>query len=604
MKKTISFLLVLSIALTSFSCTTKPKPEPFTPLEFPFGMTILSALPSQNLNLVNTWPDFKALLEDCDWVEDATVVDWEGTEVLSAKDTRNNLYVFYTRTEDEAFVIVTRKDDKQRFGYRLNSASFTSLYQHLGERLLEQSLRSAQLSQVQDIIAPYRSTTNREQLDLIFRMLLPETWIRVTDKSPEDGIKVFEFTTALQDTYTFYSASVPFVIVTRLDSSTYTFSIWSELLTDIETNLQEYFVESLATSRPPTAVYIGTRDAYDDLKLVPLSDEVIQTLQVHKESYGDWIVEPLDHSSINPNAKILCMTKNVDGTYTTLYDDPSLKVTNSYWTYKISVGPNPFHGPDNKAFAVIGEEAQAFYAIVALYPISDSSIEHFELSTSTTYTFPHHIRELYGRTLTTTGKLNSAMITALSNLESAMVQADLDIFMSGSITFQLKLKNDQGVEYYFQENMVIIDEDPKTPGAVYFQFSNNHAFDAYLLEFLAQLTISGTHDDLVITQIKDPASENDAITWITLSEAQSLEISDLVQSSSWYVSYYLLGERLGNPEFMLKTTSGAEISFYYTTTNPADATKAYVHFSFQNRLYSMPIDQFNAILERYQSVLD
>jgi hypothetical protein len=33
MKRMISFLLVLAITLASFACTTKPKPDPFTPLQ-------------------------------------------------------------------------------------------------------------------------------------------------------------------------------------------------------------------------------------------------------------------------------------------------------------------------------------------------------------------------------------------------------------------------------------------------------------------------------------------------------------------------------------------------------------------------------------------
>ena len=600
MKRTITFLLVLSILLTSFACSSKQLPETFTPLEVKLKNAALSTFPSQKLNLTSLWDEVKALLTTSEWTENKTVTVNDDDLVITATDDDKNTYDFYRDSSvDQPVVVITRDGDNKAFSYTISVEVLDGFALYVQSSLVILILNSSALKSLKDIKQELRSTLDENVLKSIKSVLKIDQWVLSEYRDPEDGAKRFEIGNAVQDTITLYSATPQsFAIVTRSNQSALTFSIPNGTIEDLDVYLAGVYEEALLHMIEPESVYVGTKANFTEAKLVPLPQSAVELYLSASVSNSETYTK-IDSSLINPNAKILFMTKNVNGTYTTVYADESTKITSDEWRFKVSVGKDPFHGPDNVAYTLFGWEAQTYYLLLALFLIESSEPLDLAVDTQTTYTFPHWDLGMSARLKTTVGKLNSSMLTYFNGLEANAQQTSFDLSQSSYFTLSFNLRTSSGTEYLFVGNGVFVDEDPKTPGAVYYQFDASTDFSSFHLEYLANLPITVNTSTIQITEYKIPDTQD----WVKLTSTQANQISQLIQESSWSGSehHYLGGG--GDPDVILKTSTGDILTFLYYAGGEGYESE-YVLFRVNNSgQYFIPLDEFEAIYTLFQTFL-
>jgi hypothetical protein len=600
MKRTISFLLVLMVVLASFACTPKSEPNSFTPLEEAFRKVELLSLPNQSLYITDRWLDAKTILKEADWVSDDTVVDQNGELILTAMDTKDNTYAFYQATTP--YVVITRKSDKKTFGFTITPEILQEFEHYVRTELVIQTITGTLLSGLWDPISVDRTISESTFLESISTLLKFNEWELTSNLQPQNGTKRFLIKNKYNEEYTLYSASPKsFAVVTRTDQSTHTFIIPDSVIPELTRFVNDYTQTDMDAIPTPEKVYIGTRSGFSEDKLVTIPYESVANFLEKREINGE-AFDQIDASLIDPDAPILYITLNTDGTYTTVYADEPDSQPFVEWYFKVSIGKDPFHGPENLAYSVMGNIALMDYALLALFPLDTNAALDFKIDTQTTYEFPKWTMEGGGLSKKMTGRLNADMINLLQAMESKATLANpYNSSASFWDVFKFTMKNSSGVVYTFISNGVFVDTDPTTPGAIFYRFDSFIGNSFFQLEYLTKVPATIDYSSIKITHYKIPDTQGDDETWVELTSSQSQEISQLIQASTWTNSeFYFLGGG-GDPDVILKTDKGDILYFLYWTEGGHEDFDYMVFLYNFNHRYYLPMDEFQEILTVFQS---
>lgn len=597
MKRTITFFLVLSILMTSFACSSKPLPETFTPLSVKFRNASLSAYPSQKLSLSDLWDDVEALLTATEWTENKTVTVATNDLILTVTDEKNNTYDFYDDSSaDQPVVVITRNEDEMTFSYTISVELFEGFMLFMNQHFVQQSISITPIIGFHDTQNQERSIQDDSLLQEVKTLLRTQDWV-LEDETPE-GVEVFTLWNRQNDGYSIFNATPQdFVIVTRYDQSKYIYTIPDDVITSLSEFMVENAQETISWEYTPVSIYVGNQTGFDENKLVVIPETTVASYLVKRQLSEDNYT-PIDSTLINPDEPILFMTKNADGLYTTVYKSEVESIDIYDWTYLVSIGKDPFHGPENVAFKLFGATALMDYALLALFPLDSTATLDFKIDTQTTYTFPQWSVVGDTRIRETSGKLNQEMIDYLMSFESeASIQDFYDQTQSLLDAFQFTLTTSNGTMYRFVYDGVFVDEDPQTPGAVFYRFSKPNPYSFSKMEYLAKLPSNYDPSGIKITEYKVP----DTNTWVALTSTQSDAISQLLKDATWYGSEFSFQWGGEDPNVILKTSTGDVLTFlYWASGDDQGQYRVIILINYDYRCY-MPFEEFIEIFELFET---
>jgi hypothetical protein len=193
------------------------------------------------------------------------------------------------------------------------------------------------------------------------------------------------------------------------------------------------------------------------------------------------------------------------------------------------------------------------------------------------------------------------MIDYLNSLEE---EATLDELFDPAYSllgfFHFIVTSADGTIYRFVYDGVFVDEDPQTPGAIFYRFNEAVGYPYGQLEYFAKLPATTDLSTLTITQYYDEESQG---AWIDLTAAQSEAISSLIQDSAWNGSLFRWVGGGPLPEMVLKTSSGEILYFLYFDVHQ-DQYKDYVLLRLSTgHWFYVPLDQFNDLFALFKTFL-
>ena len=627
MKRIISYLLVLAITLASFACTSKPKPNPFTPLQHELITAVITDTLDQTLKVQWVHQELVTALDAQSWVSDASLLELTKVYHVEVEDEIGDIYRLYASSESDTgyYLIALRKSDQQRFAYTIPKSAAEAFLAVLADYTESIQVLQYPLLSLTSISDPYYPVTQPSKLDTLSRDLNPRYWIRVDWNVPQETYKRFVAVDDQNTTYTFYegselNADYGIVVVDRADQSQLLFKISQSVLLILDKAIADEkelhgddYYSRLLKAYVPQHIYLGSASSFDSSKLISLSTDVVELFQTYTEQYI-WSTLPTT-ATIDTQAKLLFMTKSVEGLYLSVYA-PQATYTDHGYVVIVSYGQDPFDGPNNDVFTLPMNSGMDLYRTLALSPIESSTALDIDVDTNATFSFPFFDMEFVIRTETFEGNLNSAMIDYLHDLQALdwtvssieTVEAAL-----GSINpFSLIITASNGTRYMIptEDYEIIVDTDPTTPGALVYKvdIESMRRFGNPIedLEFLAQFDSDLPFTSLKITDYR--RFNVDTIDVVPFTNAQSDAISALFNASTLYLKTYTPFIFAPSPTASFKTSSGYNLSFYAYGLPTLDSTRfGLVLISHDDSLlnaYYMPIEEFTAIIDLYKSYLD
>jgi hypothetical protein len=622
----ISGVLVLTLA----SCSTKPKPEAFVPLQSTLISVVYPDKPDQLLKIEWIHTEAIAVLRGDAWIRDPSVLNQEGTLIVQVKDQARDLYQFYTSKQNPSmsYVIVTQKKDDSRLGFTLPSSTLDDFLIVLRDYAESIKVLSYPLTSIEDVLNDGHPIQNLPLLSSLNNALMPQSWIRVNIDVPMATQKRIVLTDDHGDTYTFYTDAGTteqycLIVVDRNDQSQQIFSasfevlnILSRFLTKHPLDDNDYLSQLLRTS-VPVSVYLGQSGDYAESKLIELSTSVIGLFQDYARfayAYNRPNSRPFD-----PLAKVLFMIKNEDGNYLTVYTAPStildLNTDSDCW---VSFGKDPFDGSHNEHFLMDITTVYQFHQRIAWSPNGEIKDLDFLVELNDAFVFPAFFTGGMGdgRYTTYTGQLNQGMVDYLNDLEqldwSVVTLDQFSTFMEYPAS--LIITTSSGTQYMIAEtrNQIIVDEDPSTPGAILYRLidSSNLVSNGnmiYDLEYLAQLESGVDLSTLRITGYLITHPDDESIELLTYSSSESQTLTDLLHSSTLYLKTYDPFTWFRYFEAQFDLSDDLQLGLFYLTSQKEDYP--YGLISLYNKrteafnVYYMPMEDFQVLLESYRSFL-
>jgi hypothetical protein len=626
MKRIILFLLVLSISFASFACTSKPKPESFKPLQVELSTVVFPDNPYHELKIDWIHTELIEALEGSLWVHNDVFLDQGGIFKIQLNDKTGDIYRFYAPSNGQSdyFVLVTQASNHERIGYVITQASFESFLSVLDAYVQMITLFQNPFVSVTAMDMPTTVMTNPFLLDSIRRTLEPEPRIRINAITLSERNKRFVLMDDHDATYTIYedtgsSVNNTIIVVDRADQTQLFFrtneailGALEQILVNRDYYLNDYYAQVLGLFQPHY-VYLGDSSTVDDAQLKELPTQVIELFNTQSE-VDTFLYQPITEF-IKPTNDVLFIAKSDDGTYLTVYAFPStdslITQGGSCW---VSIGQKPFADANNVNFKIWITQAMRLFHILSLSPNDQSKPLTLHVDENSTYVFPIFDTDFETRPQAYEGSLNPAMIDYLQDLEALdwnQISFDESIEqMNYGFPYSMIITTSNGTRYYlpYNSNQLIVDEDPLTPGALVYTTT----FDAIRalgdiignLEFLAQIESDHDFTDLDITHYtvfkSDETTEEVAFT-----EAQSSALNALLKSASLYKKTYSNFSWGTIPAARL-TSSNIILEFYpepFREDNRYGVVNVYDETDSSLSVYTMPIDEFDALLDLVRSYL-
>ena len=626
MKRIITFLLVLSISLASFACTAKPKPEPFKPLQGELSSVVYPDNPYDKLKIDWIHAELIEALDGSKWVHNDDFLDQGGIFTVQLNDKKGDIYRFYAPSNGQSdyFVLVTQASNNERIGYVIAQAAFESFLSVLDAYVQSITLFQNPFVSVTAMDMPTIVLTNSFLLDSIRRTLEPEPRIRINAITLSERNKRFVLVDDHEDTYTIYedtqsSVNNTIIVVDRADQTQLVFRTNNAILNALERildnrdyYLNDYFAQVLGLFQPHY-VYLGDSTTIDDAQLKALPTRVIELFNTQSE-VDTFLYQPITEFIKSTN-DVLFIAKSVDGTYLTVYTFPStdslIVQGGSCW---VSIGNKPFADADNVNFKIRITQAMRLFHILALSPTDQSKPLSIQVDEYSTYAFPIFDTDFETRPQAYEGSLNPAMIDYLQDLEALdwnVMSFDESIGqMIYGFPYSMIITASNGTRYYLphNSNQLIVDEDPLTPGAMVYTTT----FDAIRslgdiignLEFLAQLESDHDFTDLDITHYTVFKSDETTET-VAFTKAQSAALNTLLKNASLTKKTYSAFSWGRIPAARL-ISSNLSLVFYpepFREDNRYGVVHIYDETDSSLSVYTMPIDEFDALLDLYRSYL-
>ncbi len=635
MKRIIAFLLILSILMTSFACTAKPEPEPdpFTPLQNEFVSAVYPAKSIDGLAIRWIHEDLIEVLDGSSWVQKDSLLDQGGVFTVQLNDQNGDTYRFFAPGNglSEYFVSVTEASTNQRRAYVLQQSVVEGLLSTIEE--YAQSVQVLQYPLVSLASAEYPTTplTNTYLLEPLKRTLGAELWVRVNVTTPLESLKRYVMVDEQGDTYSFYviaaNAQYAYVKVDRADQTSMLFRVRSIVLDELATlmdrsvdDIVNQYYQNLLKSYFPTQVYLGDTDSYEDSKLSDLPDQVSYLFNTRLNTLSYYLSEFT--GTFDPQAEVLFIARSEDGTYLTVYALPptvSLDGTEDFCL--VSMGKHPLAHSENQLFRMWIAEVQRLTFALTLSPTEESRPLELSVDVNDSVEFPAFNMDFEVRYQSYSGKLNQAIVDYLKKLE-ALDWTPLSFEEVGENSIlgyqsSVIITAANGTRYHlpYNSNVLIVDEDPLTPGALVYTTTYESLWALgdieATLEYLAQLESDYAFSTLKITSYTlysvDDETGDETFEDVAFTEAQSAALSALILDAKLFKKTYDNMSWGWNLSMLFSTSSNLTIGLRAPRYGESDPVYAVITINDPDHQisgdYFISFEDYNAILELYLSYL-
>lgn len=613
MRRIIMLFLAVVIVMTTVACGKKEDPEPFFPLDI--DSTIVSIVDHANPELSSTRTSvayIREALEASKWIK-TSLSSSEGTLVYTILDSKEDSYDFYDGSQD--FVIVTRQD-KSKLAYTFDKPILTLIEDYLNE-LAEYDPNAGFRPFKYDFVSftDYSIPGAVFPLSLIQNLRSKLTFaVNVSSVSidPTSGILSYSVTDIMGDHYDFYRAEQAFMIVTHTDLSTRVYTIDVYGLDTMNNHLATFLNNPVFTDHRTYQYYQGDLDGFSDEKLIDVfanQNDDIQKSLFTISYYPITESQKIQDAEAGPVQLIL---KDDQGTYVFMYTN-SVKDMFDSDALVVSVGKS-FDGTDHRFYVTDYYYGYHLITEVAYPAISGSAA--FDLS-SYTFTQVEILKN---------GNIHSYIKNSLSRPYDFRFKAIIDRYATVDweyvsevdetrTTVGVKMKTNTKTMIYLAIGFgiyLVLDEDPSTPGAVYYKATTNdkQVYDwMKAFNYAAQIPLPEVPSIGKIISVNDydPAytGENgDPGKMIDLTPTQSDTITALLKPTTWTaVNYYDYEYYLENEILSFKTDDGKRISFDVTTT---DYDRPYVRFFIYQEpqwgFFYMPYEVYADLLKAIEAI--
>ena len=385
-------------------------------------------------------------------------------------------------------------------------------------------------------------------------------------------------------------------------------------------DLVDQYFRDLLLSFIPKQVYMGFASAYNDSKLSDLPAQVSElfSLRTHQVSY--YLTESTH--PIDAQSEVILIAKNEDGDYLTFYAVPDSEPLSSSSNFiTVSIGKTPLADPSNKVFGVWFGEVYRYVDALTLFPNGETKALDLAVEVNDTISFPAFDMEYEVRTRSYSSSLNAAMVDFLKKLEALeWTQQTFEEFSADS-TFgsahSVIITASNGIRYIlpYNSNLLIVDVDPLTPGALVYTTSYESLWALgnveTTLEYLAQLSSDYAFSNVKITQytlrFEDLETGDETFVDYDFTEAQSSALSALINQLHLTKKTYRMVSWGWNLEALFSTSTNLRIGFRNTYPLVGEALYGVITiYDPDNNIsddYFISVEEYNAILELYLSYI-
>jgi hypothetical protein len=633
MKRIITYLLVLSIALASFACTAKPEPESFKPLQ---NELVSAVYPEKSIDgLPIRWIHSELIeaLDGSSWVKKDALLDQGGVFTVQLNDQSGDIYRFYApgNGKNEYFVRVTQASDDDHQAYVISQSAFEALLSTLEHYVETIKVFQYPFASLTSMDSPTKPLTNTYLLESLKRSLSPDLWIRVEEASQPESNKRYVLVDEHGDTYTFYeiasNAQTAYVTVKRADQTTMMFRVSSTLMSELSNlmtgavdDIVDQYYRNLLQSFIPKQVYLGSASTYDDSKLMELSTQVSElfSLRTHQVSY--YLTESTH--LIDAQSEVILIAKNDAGDYLTFYALPESEFLSSSTNFiTVSIGKHPLADPSNAVFGVWFGEVYRYVDALTHFPNGETKALDLAVEVNDSISFPAFDMEWEVRARSYSTTLNAAMVDFLKKLEALeWTQQTFEEFSAADnfgSAHSVIITASNGTRYIlpYNSNLLIVDEDPLTPGALVYSTSYESLWALgnveATLEYLAQLNSDYAFSNVKITQytlrFEDLETGDETFVDYDFTEAQSSALSALINALHLTKKTYRMASWGWNLEALLSTSTNLTIGFRNTYPLVGEALYGVITiYDPDNNIsgeYFISVEEYNAILELYLSYI-
>ena len=440
-----------------------------------------------------------------------------------------------------------------------------------------------------------RSIHDRTVLSSLRTAFDVSTWTKSDTLSAGNGTLRYTLTDSYGDRYDFYSGSPDFVLVTHKNV------VRAYALADDQMSVVEDFLLALEPQFDDVFAYLGSREGFETSKLTLVRKSLLEranTLFDDFETYdGDCAV---DSSSLNTNG-VRMILRDSDNRYLTVYDT-YVRCGQDFYV-PVSAGNTPF-GDDGNVFKAMVPDGIIDFETALRFPMvfSSNSFDFDSLEISLVEILPTAVDPTYVSAsieYSTNAMANTILDQALSGTWTL-----LDNLESTSLFPRIKLTTKNGSHIYlcgYDELVILVDEDPNTPGAVYYTKAESPQVGPVIrsLSFAANRSISFDLSAIVITQITNTMGDDQLIE---LTPEQSEAITTLFTSAVWINGNHRAradeGLYLNNSPLAVKDA----IDNYFKFEVEEDPDSPYVWINYHWDIYLMPKADYLALMAMVETI--
>lgn len=609
MKKIMNWFLVIIVVMSMVACGKKAEPESFTPLDL--DSTIVTIVDHAHPELSSTRTSvayIRDTLEASTWIK-TELSSSDGTLVYTMLDSKDDAYDFYDGSQD--FVIVTRKD-KSKFVYAFDKPILTLIGDYLTElasydpnegfRPFRYDFVAFTDFMIPGAVFPLSVIQNLRNI-LTFSVNASSVSI-----DPSSARLRYTITDIMGDRYDFYNAEKDFVIVTHADLSTLVYIIDTDGLDTIHNYLASFLNNPVFTDHRTYQYYQGDLEGFSDEKLIDVFADQNYDIQKSLFTISYYLLTDSQKIIDATAGPVQLILKDDQGTYIFMYLNSVIDLFDTD-ALVVSVGKS-LDGTDHRFY--VTDYYYGYHLITEVaYPAINGSTE-FDLSS---FTFKQveilkngsiysHIKDSVSKPYDFRFK---AIIDRYATVKWEYV-TEVDETLT---TVVVKMKTSTKAMIYLATGIgvmyLVLDEDPSTPGAVYYQATTNDELYDWIkiFNYAAQIPLPEVPSIGKVISVNDYDSANtgeggDPEKMIDLTPAQSESITALLKPSTWTaVNYYDYEYYLENEVLSLKTDDGSRISFDVTTR---DYNRPYVRILSQWGFYYMPYEVYADLLKAVEAI--
>jgi hypothetical protein len=385
-------------------------------------------------------------------------------------------------------------------------------------------------------------------------------------------------------------------------------------------DIVDQYYRNLLKSYFPTQVYLGDTDSYEDSKLNDLPSLVTELFNARLNTLSYYLSEFT--GTFDPQAEVLFIARNEDGTYLTVYALPSTASLDGSEDFcLVSMGKHPLANSENQLFRMWIAEVQRLVFTLTLSPTDESKPLELSVDVNDSVEFPAFNMDFEVRYQSYSGKLNQAMVDYLKSMEALdWTPLSLEEVAENSILgyqSSVIITAANGTRYIlpYNSNVLIVDEDPLTPGALVYTTTYESLRTLgdveATLEYLAQLESDYAFSSLKITNYTlysvDDETGEETFEDVAFTDAQSSALTALILDTQLFKKTYQNISWGWNLKALFSTSTNLTIGLRATRYSESDPLYAVITINDpDNQIsgdYFISFDDYKAILELYLSYL-